>query len=249
MSDTLYSDTNHQTVDREHLWSIQTPQAFDYDLIMKAHETYKHDSTFTDDRGMVEALGQNVTLIEGSKENIKITTADDLIMAEKLLNTKKQTITALGFDVHAFEEGTSVRLGGIDIPHNKSLQGHSDADVVLHAITDAILGALNEGDIGTHFPPSDPQWKDADSALFLNETIKKLNNKNALLDFIDVTIMAEEPKIGPHRDAMQKRISEITGLHTNDISIKATTTEKLGFTGRGEGIACQCVATITRIKG
>lgn len=248
ISDTLYSDSTRQTVDRENLWSIQTPQAFEYELILKAHETYKDDDSFTDDRGMIEALGQSVTLVEGSRENIKITTEDDLIMAEKMLNIPKQTITASGFDVHAFEEGTSVRLGGIDIPHNKSLKGHSDADVVLHAITDALLGTLNEGDIGTHFPPTDPQWKDADSALFLNEAIKKLNNKNALLDFIDVTIMAEEPKIGPHRDAMQKRISDITGLKTDDISIKATTTEQLGFTGRREGIACQCVVTITRDK-
>ncbi len=168
-------------------------------------------------------------------------------MAEKLLNLQIETRTTSGFDVHAFETTPSDRklmLGGIEIPHNVALTGHSDADVVLHAITDAILGSINEGDIGTHFPPSDPQWKNADSALFLKEALKKLNNKNGLLQFVDVTLMCEEPKIGPYRDAMQKRIAEILELDKSRISIKATTTEGLGFTGRKEGIACNALVTI-----
>lgn len=244
--DTIYSENTANTIDRNGLWAIQTPQTFEYDLITNAHEQLKNNDNFTDDRGMVEELGHKVELIESSKENFKITTKEDLVMAEKLLSKERQTITAMGFDVHAFKEGNSVRLGGIDIPHNKSLKGHSDADVVLHAITDAILGTINEGDIGTHFPPSDPKWHGANSSLFLNEAVKKLNDKNSLLEFIDITILSEEPKIGPHREAMQKRISDITSLNKNNISIKATTTEKLGFTGRGEGIACQVIATITK---
>ena len=245
VNDTLYSNQESNTVDRTHLWAIQPPQVFRYDIIKKAHEELANDDSFTDDRGMVEAIGHKVTLVEGSQENIKITTENDLKMAEKLLD-KGKTITATGFDVHAFEDGSSVRLGGIDIPHDKSLKGHSDADIVLHAITDAILGCINEGDIGTHFPPTDPQWKDCDSAVFLNAAIEKLKNKNGFVDFIDVTIMAEEPKIGPHREAMQNRISDITNVDAGNISIKATTTEGLGFTGRKEGIACQCAVTLTR---
>jgi len=244
VSDTLHHIESNQTIDRTALMALQTPQIFRHDLIKQAHETFKNDGTFTDDRGMVIAMGHTVTLVKGPRSNIKITTTEDLILAEKLMSNTIETITATGFDVHAFQDGASVRLGGIDIAHNKSLRGHSDADVVLHAITDAILGTINEGDIGTHFPPSDPQWKNADSALFLKAAISKLHDKGGLAKFIDVTILAEEPKIGPHRAAMQSRISEITGLNTARISIKATTTEKLGFTGRGEGIACQCAVTI-----
>ena len=169
-------------------------------------------------------------------------------MVQTILNTTKQTRNASGYDVHAFEAAPSERklmLGGIAVDHPVALKGHSDADVVLHAITDAILGIINEGDIGTHFPPSDPQWKDADSAIFLKEAANLLTAKGGDISFIDVTIMAEEPKIGPHRSAMQKRIADILGVSANIISIKATTTEGLGFTGRKEGIACQALATAT----
>ena len=158
-----------------------------------------------------------------------------------------ETRTAFGFDVHAFEKESTDRklmLGGVEIPHEYALIGHSDADVVLHAITDAILGVINKGDIGTLFPPSDPQWKDADSSLFLNEASNLLNNNNGIINFVDVTIMAEDPKIGPHREVMQTRIAEILSLDISRISIKATTTEKLGFTGRKEGMACQAVVTV-----
>lgn len=244
VSDTLHNTQNDKTIDRTALMALQTPQIFRYNLIMQAHERLQGNDTFTDDRGMVIEMGHTVSLVEGSRSNIKITTPEDLTMAHQIMSNTMETITATGFDVHAFEDGSSVRLGGIDIAHNKSLKGHSDADVVLHAITDAILGTINEGDIGTHFPPSDPEWKDVDSAVFLTAALQKLNNKGGIAKFIDVTILVEEPKIGPHRAAMQARIAQITGLNAARISIKATTTEKLGFTGRGEGIACQCAVTI-----
>lgn len=244
VSDTLMR--NNEAVDREGLWAIQTPQAFHMQSLIEAHEKFKDDDSFTDDTRLMRAMGHNVEIVPASRENIKITTKEDLAMAEKLISAQMETRTTSGFDVHAFEKQPSDRklmLGGIEIPHKFALTGHSDADVVLHAITDAILGAINEGDIGTHFPPSDPQWKDTDSALFLKEAVKKLNNKNAILKFIDVTIMAEEPKIGPNRNAMQQRIAEICDINQNRISIKATTTEGLGFTGRKEGIVCQAVIT------
>lgn len=169
-------------------------------------------------------------------------------MAQKIMNSALETRTTMGFDVHAFETITSNRklmLGGIHVPHEFALTGHSDADVVLHAITDALMGAINEGDIGTHFPPSDPQWKDVDSAVFLSKAVDLLTARGGNIKFIDVTIMAEEPKIGPHRPAMQTRIAEILGITEQRVSIKATTTEKLGFTGRKEGMAAQAVATTT----
>jgi len=244
VSDTLMRD--NEAVDRDGLWAIQTPQGFHLQSLIDAHEKFKEDDSFTDDAGLMRAMGHDVEIVPSSRENIKITTKEDLQMAEKLMMADKETRTSSGFDVHAFEKEPSARkliMGGIEIPHRVALTGHSDADVVLHAITDAVLGAVNEGDIGTHFPPSDPQWKDADSALFLREAVKKLNGKSGILKFIDVTIMAEEPKIGPHREAMQHRIAEICDVDVSLISIKATTTEGLGFTGRKEGIACQAVIT------
>ena len=250
ISDTLYraEKSKDEILSRDNLWAIQTPQAFKLDTLMEAHEKYKDDDSFTDDAGLIRAMGYEVQIVPASRMNIKITTPEDFEMVQTMLNTAKQTRSASGYDVHAFEATPSERklmLGGIAIDHPVALKGHSDADVVLHAITDAILGIINEGDIGTHFPPSDPQWKDADSAIFLKEAAKLLATKGGDLSFIDVTIMAEEPKIGPHRAAMQKRIAEILGISANIISIKATTTEGLGFTGRKEGIACQALATAT----
>ncbi len=245
VSDTLLR--GNKTVNREALWSIQTPQAFDLKHLIKAHEKFADDDSFTDDTGLMRAMGHEVALITGSRANIKITTQEDLIMAETFIANTLKTRTTSGFDVHAFEITPSERklmLGGLEIPHDVALTGHSDADVVLHAITDAILGGINKGDIGTHFPPSDPQWKDADSAFFLQEAHKMLKNAGGALQFIDVTIMAEAPKIGPHRAAIQTCISEILKLPETLISIKATTTEGLGFTGRKEGIACQALVTI-----
>ena len=214
---------------------------------MAAHEQFKDDNSFTDDAGIMRAAGYKVELIPSSRENIKITTQDDLAMVQKMMMNEMETRTTSGYDVHAFETAPSDRklmMGGIEIPHDVALTGHSDADVVLHAITDALLGSINEGDIGTHFPPSDPQWKDADSALFLKEAVSMIRARGGNIQFIDVTIMAEAPKIGQHRTAMQQRIADIIGIASSRISIKATTTEKLGFTGREEGIATQALATV-----
>ncbi len=246
VSDTLYREGDK--VSREDLWAIQTPQAFKISTVLATHQHFQDNDSFTDDASMVRAMGKNIAITPSSRENIKITTQEDLEMAEKLLKQETKTRTAMGFDVHAFETERTEKpliLGGITIPHDYALKGHSDADVVLHAITDALLGSINAGDIGTHFPPSDNQWKDADSAIFLHKTLKLLNEQGAAIEFIDVTILAEAPKIGPHRETLQNNIAKILSVSPDIISIKATTTEQLGFTGRKEGIACQAVATIT----
>lgn len=245
VTDSLLKDGN--AVERDNMWAIQTPQAFRYGALMAAHQQFEDDDSFTDDAGIMRASGHKVEIVPSSRQNIKITTQDDLKIAKIMMNQNMETRSTMGYDVHAFEQEPSARkliMGGIEIDHPLALVGHSDADVVLHAITDAILGGLNEGDIGTHFPPSDPQWKDVNSAAFLKVATDMLTAKGGEITFIDVTIMAEEPKIGPHRAAMQARIGEITVMPTSRISIKATTTEKLGFTGRKEGIACQALVTI-----
>lgn len=233
-------------VDRDGLYAIQTPQAFEYGLIVEAHEKAA-EQDFTDDSALVEALGVKVHLVPGDRMNFKITTQDDFDMAEQVMMAKYNDIrTGQGFDVHAFdaEKPGPLRIGGIDIPHGHALKGHSDADVALHAITDAILGALGEGDIGQHFPPSDNAYKDMDSAIFLEKTMEIAARKNAILKNIDLTIICEAPKIGPYADAMKARIAEILHLTSDRINVKATTTEQLGFTGRGEGIAAQAIATL-----
>jgi 2-C-methyl-D-erythritol 4-phosphate cytidylyltransferase/2-C-methyl-D-erythritol 2,4-cyclodiphosphate synthase len=176
---------------------------------------------------------------------MKITNPDDLGRAGRLLGQSFGDIrTGLGFDVHELVEGTEIHLGGLTLPHDKTLKGHSDADVVLHAITDAILGTMAVGDIGTFFPPSDPQWKGCDSAVFLRHASQMVNERGGLIAHIDVVIMCEEPKIGPHRETMQKHIAQLLEVEETRVSLKATTTERLGFTGRGEGIACQAIATV-----
>ncbi len=237
----------NEVVDREGVWAIQTPQAFKFGALKAAHEQFKDDDSFTDDTGLIRALGHEVQFVTSSRQNIKITTQDDLEMVTAMMGNLTETRTASGYDVHAFEKEASSRkfiLGGIEIEYSLALMGHSDADVVLHAITDALLGSINEGDIGLHFPPSDMKWKDADSAVFLKEAANLIGQRGGDIKFIDVTIMAEEPKIGPHRVAMQSRIAEIIGMSPSRISIKATTTEGLGFTGRKEGIAAQALATV-----
>ena len=260
VTDTLHRKDG-QAIDREKLWAVQTPQAFRLKALLAAHEKFKGDNSFTDDIGLMHAMGHETTYVSGSSSNIKITTPQDFDMVTIMINTQnaaqndtltisvsRETRTAGGFDVHAFEAEQSQRplmLGGVKIDHPLALCGHSDADVVLHAITDAILGTINEGDIGTHFPPSEAKWKDASSDIFLKHAVSLLHKQQGTITFLDVTIMAEEPKIGPHRDAIQHKIAEITGTTKERISIKATTTEKLGFTGRKEGIACQALATIT----
>jgi len=246
IQDTLRKDQN--TVDRENLWSLQTPQGFHFQTIFDAHDNNANLKA-TDDTSLVSASNIAIELIQGSKTNIKITTPEDLKMAEKLLetNTQPQIRTGMGFDVHAFEAPNVDRdliLCGIKIDHPQGLKGHSDADVGLHALTDALLGAIGEGDIGTHFPPSDPTFKDMDSAIFLEKIRALLQTHNAEIINLDVTLICEHPKITPHREAMQNRIAEILDITSSQVNVKATTTEGLGFTGRREGIAAQAIATL-----
>ena len=236
------------TVERAGLWAAQTPQGFGFQAILDAHRAAAKAgrSDFTDDAGLAEWAGLSVRLVEGSSDNMKITTADDLARADALLRARQSTATrtGLGFDVHAFAEGDAVWLGGVRIPHTHKLEGHSDADVVLHALTDALLGAIGDGDIGQHFPPSDPQWKGAASLLFLDDAVRRARARGGRVVNVDITVLAEAPRIGPHREAMQAVISRALGCGPRDVGIKATTTETLGFVGRREGIAAMAVATV-----
>ncbi len=237
------------TVDRSGLWRAQTPQGFRFGEILAAHVACK-GRVMTDDAAIAEADGLDVTMVEGDEENFKVTTEADLVRAERIARQQEGMIgggeirVATGFDVHRFEDGDSVTLCGIKIPHSHGLRGHSDADAGLHALTDAILGTLAAGDIGDHFPPSDPQWRNVDSAVFLNHAVDMLNSRGGAILHLDVTLICESPKIGPHRDAMRDRVAGLCGLDPSRVSIKATTTERLGFTGRGEGIAAQAAATV-----
>lgn len=231
------------TVEREGLWRAQTPQGFRYDEILAAHRKLASQS-LTDDAVVAEAAGLAVALTPGSEANFKLTTEDDFARAERMLGTGDIRVGS-GFDVHRFDEGTSVTLCGIKIKHDKSLAGHSDADVGLHAITDALLGAIGEGDIGSHFPPSEAKWRGADSSLFLRHAAELVGERGGKIRHLDVTLICEGPKVGPHRDSMRARIAEIVGIAIDRVSVKATTTEGLGFTGRGEGIAAQATATVS----
>jgi 2-C-methyl-D-erythritol 4-phosphate cytidylyltransferase/2-C-methyl-D-erythritol 2,4-cyclodiphosphate synthase len=245
LADTIVTD-GYDVQDRAKLHAVQTPQGFRFGIIRAAHEKFRGDDGFTDDAGHVAAMGHAVTLVPGSRMNFKITTPDDLIMAEKLMGASFETRTGMGYDVHAFDPApaTSVRLGGIDIPHDRRLAGHSDADVILHAVTDAILGAIGDGDIGQIFPPSDSQWKGADSAIFVAEALRRLHARGGTLIHADITLIAEAPKIDPHRAEMLSRLSALLGLTSDRIGLKATTSEGLGFTGRAEGIVAQAMVTI-----
>lgn len=231
-----------ETVDRSGLYRVQTPQAFRFDDIMAAHAAVK-GQTLTDDAAVAEAAGLAVALVPGDDNNFKITTEADLMRAEHIL-AAGETRTGFGFDVHRFEAGDAVRLCGVDIPFDQKLKGHSDADVGLHALTDAILGAVGEGDIGQHFPPTEAKWKGAESHIFLAHAGDLVRNKNAAIVNVDVTIICEAPKVGPHRQAMTARIAEILNIDAGRVNVKATTTERLGFTGRGEGIAAQAIASV-----
>jgi 2-C-methyl-D-erythritol 4-phosphate cytidylyltransferase/2-C-methyl-D-erythritol 2,4-cyclodiphosphate synthase len=237
-------------VPRADLNRVQTPQAFAVEALRAAHAVWPADEEATDDAQMVRRLGVGVALVQGSAMLEKVTHPEDFAAAEVRVaaNSSYETRTAMGFDVHRLETGEELWLGGILIPHDKGLSGHSDADVALHALTDALLGTIAAGDIGTHFPPSDPQWKGADSGKFLQHAAKLIADKRGRIDFVDLTIMCEAPKIGPHRAAMTARIADLLGLTLDRVSVKATTTERLGFTGRGEGIAAQAVATV-RVPG
>ncbi len=234
------SEVTH-TVDRNKIIAAQTPQCFDYLAIRKAHADFA-DEDVTDDIALAEKAGIAVTWIDGDPKNIKITTKDDI---QKVTTQMLSDIrSGLGFDVHAFADNRDMWLGGVKIPFDKGLKGHSDADVALHALTDALLGAIGAGDIGTHFPPSDDQWKGVSSDRFLSHAGMLITDLGGKISNIDLTIICEVPKIGPHRDAMKKRIAEILDIEESRISIKGTTTEKLGFTGRKEGIAAQAIATV-----
>lgn len=228
---------------RDALRRVQTPQAFRFAEILAAHRAAA-GGTETDDAAVAERAGLAVALVPGAEENFKVTTPEDLARAEALLAARLETRVGTGFDVHRFGPGDAVVLCGVTIPHGRGLLGHSDADVGLHALTDAILGALGEGDIGQHFPPSDPRWKGADSAAFLAHAGALAAARGAAIRHLDVTLICERPKVGPHRAAMRARVAEILGLAPERVSVKATTTEGLGFTGRGEGIAAQAVATL-----
>ncbi len=233
------------TVDRAGLWRAQTPQAFRYGDILAAHRAAASGPEMTDDAAVAEAAGLAVGLVRGSDDNFKVTTMDDLARAERLLAGRAETRVGTGFDVHRLGKPQDhVMLCGVKVPHESGLIGHSDADVGLHALTDAILGALGIGDIGSFFPPGDMRWKGADSAVFIRHAADQVRERGGAIVHLDVTIVCERPKVGPHRQSMARRIGEILGLDPSRVSVKATTTEELGFTGRREGIAAQAVATI-----
>ena len=233
-----------ETVNRQNIWRAQTPQGFRFADILTAHRNAA-GLEMTDDTAVAEHAGLTVSLVHGSEENFKITTPEDLRRAERITgNMTGETRIGSGFDVHAFGDGDKVILCGIEIAHDRALEGHSDADVALHAVTDALLGAIAEGDIGSHFPPSDPQWRGAASRMFLEHAASLITGRNGSIGNIDLTIICEAPKIGPHRDAMRQSLSEMLNIEPDRVSVKATTTEKLGFTGRGEGIAAQAAVTV-----
>jgi 2-C-methyl-D-erythritol 4-phosphate cytidylyltransferase/2-C-methyl-D-erythritol 2,4-cyclodiphosphate synthase len=237
------SDRVGEAVDRSGLVRVQTPQAFRLDALRRAYAAWSGPAP-TDESTVVRAAGMEVAAVPGDAALEKITTPADFVRAEQWLASRMVSRTGMGFDVHAFAGEGPVMLGGIAVPHSRGLAGHSDADVVLHAITDALLGAGGLGDIGEHFPPSDPTWRGMSSDRFLVHAAELLRARGAIIDHVDCTIIAEEPKVGPHRSAMRLKIAEILGLAPAQVSIKATTTEGLGFTGRREGIAAQAVASI-----
>jgi 2-C-methyl-D-erythritol 4-phosphate cytidylyltransferase/2-C-methyl-D-erythritol 2,4-cyclodiphosphate synthase len=230
------------TVEREGLWRAQTPQGFHYDDILAAHRALA-GRRLTDDAAVAEAAGIDVALALGNEDNFKLTTEEDFVRAERMLEINDIRV-GNGFDVHRFDEGDSVMLCGVNIKYDRALVGHSDADVGLHAIADALLGAIGEGDIGSHFPPGDARWRNADSALFLRRAASLIDQRGGAIRHLDVTLICEGPKIAPHRDEMRERVAEIAGVGIDRVSVKATTTEGLGFTGRGEGIAAQATATV-----
>lgn len=230
------------TVARDGLWRVQTPQAFIFDAALAAHRGWPADREATDDAQMLRDTGHEVTLVAGDPMLEKVTHPADFAAAEARAGMTVRT--AIGFDVHRWEAGKSLWLGGIRIPHDKGLLGHSDADVALHAITDALLGTIGAGDIGMHFPPSDPKWKGAASDRFLLHAASLIAAQGGVVDFVDLTLICEAPKIGPHREAIRANIAALLRLDLARVSIKATTTERLGFTGRGEGMAAQAIATV-----
>ncbi len=246
--DTLVEQAAHlagDVVDRSALARVQTPQAFHLGTLRRAHAEAV-EAAATDDAQLVRRLGLPVVAVPGDARLHKLTYAEDMAVLNGLLGIDRMTRTAvgMGYDVHRLVADKPLWIGGIEITHSHGLEGHSDADVALHALTDAILGALGDGDIGDHFPPSDPQWRGAASHRFLGFAAERVAARGGRIDHADLTIIAEAPKIGPHRAAMRARIAEILAIPLERVSVKATTTERLGFTGRREGIAAQAVATL-----
>lgn len=231
-------------VAREGVAAAQTPQGFRYREILAAHHNAV-DAALTDDAAVAEHAGIVVAAVPGERHNFKLTTAEDFAMADALLAARRQTRTGQGFDVHRFGPGDHVWLCGIRVPHSNGLIGHSDADVGLHSLTDAVLGAISKGDIGQHFPPSEERWRGAPSHVFLTHAAELVQELGGRIEHVDVTLICERPKVSPHREAMIARIAEILRLDASRVSVKATTTEGLGFTGRSEGIAAQAIATVS----
>ncbi len=245
VTDTLWREADKAAdtlVPRDKLWRAQTPQAFRYADILAAHRKAE-GLALTDDAAVARHAGMKVSLVMASESNFKITTEEDLARASRDV-ARGDVRTGTGFDVHKFGPGDGVWLCGVKVPHDAGLDGHSDADVGLHALTDALLGAICEADIGAHFPPSDPQWRGASSDRFLAHAAKLVRARGGEIRHADVTLICERPKVGPHRDAMRMRIAEILAIDVSRVSVKATTTEGLGFTGRREGIAAQAAATV-----
>lgn len=232
-----------KTIPRQNLYAAQTPQGFNYANILQAHEEAANQlpDQFTDDASIAEWAGISVALVTGNPTNIKLTTAEDFNMPEFTIPDVR---TGNGYDVHAFEPGNSVRLCGVDIAHSAKLKGHSDADVGLHALTDALLGTMGDGDIGSHFPPSDPKWRNADSELFFRHAVNLVAKRGGTITHLDVTLICEAPKIGPHREKMRLEMARMANISVDRVSAKATTSERLGFVGREEGIASIATATV-----
>jgi 2-C-methyl-D-erythritol 4-phosphate cytidylyltransferase/2-C-methyl-D-erythritol 2,4-cyclodiphosphate synthase len=236
-----------ETLDRSRLRTVQTPQAFAYNVIVDLHKraAAAGRDDFTDDAALAEWAGHAVNVFAGESTNVKLTTNDDFERAEALRMAALGDVrTGSGFDVHAFGDGDHVMLAGVRVPHTRGVTGHSDADVALHALVDAILGALADGDIGVHFPPSDPQWRGASSDRFLAFACERVRARHGVIAHLDITVVCEEPRVGPHRDAMRARIAEIAGVPVDRVAIKATTSEKMGFTGRAEGLVAMATATV-----
>lgn len=245
VADTLKHATGgliDRTVPRDGLYRAQTPQAFRFPVLLTAHRT--GTASATDDASLLETMGHTVALVAGHEDNIKLTYPDDLARLERVMNAAMIPHVGIGYDVHVLAAGRKLMLCGVAVPHDKGLAGHSDADVGIHALCDAIYGALAEGDIGRHFPPSQSAWKDADSTRFLTHAAGRIAARGGRLAGADVTLICERPKIAPHAEAMRARLASLLGVDVARISVKATTTEKLGFTGRGEGIAAQAAATV-----
>ncbi|MGI9367210.1 MAG: bifunctional 2-C-methyl-D-erythritol 4-phosphate cytidylyltransferase/2-C-methyl-D-erythritol 2,4-cyclodiphosphate synthase [Ruegeria sp.] len=232
------------TQDRTGLFAAQTPQGFRYDVIVAAHRA--HQGGAADDAEVARAAGIEIAIVPGEPDNLKITHPEDFARAERILGTDMDVRLGNGYDVHRFGQGDHVILCGVKIPHDRGLQGHSDADVGMHAVTDAIYGALAQGDIGQHFPPSDPQWKGAASEIFLRHAVDLAGQMGYRISNVDCTLVCEFPKIGPHAQAMREEMSKIMGLQPEQVSVKATTSERLGFTGRSEGIASLATACLVK---